>query len=72
MTFVMERKVMEREGMTKDREIRRSEKRSIQGQIGKEKKKRRKRKNKREILTIDFKISTSNDSNLLKSFTLAQ
>lgn len=39
MTFVMER-----EGMTEDREIRRSENRSIQGQIGKEKKKGEKEK----------------------------
>jgi len=52
----MERKVMEREGMTEDKETRRSEKRNNQRQTEKEKK----------ILIFDFKISTSNELNLFR------
>lgn len=37
--------VMEREGMMKDKEIRRSEKRSSHGQIEKEKKKKERKRN---------------------------
>lgn len=59
----MDRKVMEREGTME--EIRWLEKRVIRDKLGKKNKKGEKEKIKK-ILIIDFKISTSNDLNLLR------